>query len=56
MRHIEFIAIDLGFEKGVKMESTAPQVFALLNKFDFKLIEIAKNERFLFENQIKLTL
>ena len=56
MRHIEFIAIDLGFEKGVKMESTAPQVFALLNKFNFKLIEIAKNERFLFENQIKLTL
>ena len=56
MKSIEFIVIDLGFEKGVKMESTAPEVFTILNEFNFKLIAIAKNERFLFENQIKLTL
>jgi FkbM family methyltransferase len=49
MNIIEFIAIDLGFEKGVKQESTAPPVFEILNRYNFKLIAIAKNERFLFQ-------
>jgi len=49
MKNIEFIAIDLGFEKGVKQESTAPPVFEYLNEHNFKLIAIAKNERFLFK-------
>lgn len=47
---IEFIAIDLGFEKGIKQESTAPAVFNLLFENNFILIAIAKNERFLFKN------
>ena len=49
MESVEFIAIDLGFEKGVKQESTAPPVFEFLNGYNFKLIAIAKNERFLFQ-------
>ena len=50
MHLIEFIAIDLGFEKGEKEESTAPEVFNLLYKNHFKLLEISKNERYLFQN------
>jgi FkbM family methyltransferase len=50
MHLIEFIAIDLGFEKGEKQESTAPEVFNLLYKNHFKLLEISKNERYLFQN------
>jgi FkbM family methyltransferase len=49
MESVEFIAIDLGFEKGVKQVSTAPPVFEFLNGYNFKLIAIAKNERFLFQ-------
>jgi len=49
----KFIAIDLGFEKGVNQESTAPAVFKVLNQHNFELIEIAKNERFLFKNSSK---
>jgi FkbM family methyltransferase len=45
----QFIAIDLGFEKSVKQESTAPPVFEILYSHNFKLIAIAKNERFLFQ-------
>jgi len=48
--NIEFIAIDLGFEKGINLESTAPEVFNLLYENNFTLIAIAKNERFLFHN------
>ena len=52
MKNIEFIAIDLGFEKGVKQESTAPPVFEFLSGHNFKLIAIAKNERFLFQKSV----
>ena len=47
---IDFIAIDLGFEKGKKQESTAPQVINFLLKNDFILISIGRNERYLFQN------
>lgn len=47
---VEFIAIDLGFEKGIKQEATAPQVLNLLFKNGFIMISIAKNERFLLQN------
>jgi hypothetical protein len=52
MKSIEFIAIDLGFEKGINQESTAPPVFEVLNNHNFKLIAIAKNERFLFQKSV----
>ena len=47
---VEYVAIDLGFEKGVLQESTAPEVIDLLYQNNFKLFKIAKNERFLFKN------
>jgi FkbM family methyltransferase len=47
---IEYIAIDLGFEKGIKQESTAPAVINFLLMNDFILISIARNERYLFQN------
>jgi len=47
---IEYIAVDLGFEKGKKQESTAPPVINFLFKNDFTLFAISKNERFLFQN------
>lgn len=47
---VEFIAIDLGFEKGIKQESTAPQVFNFLFENGFVLVAITKNERYLFQN------
>lgn len=51
LSRIEFIAIDLGFEKGIKQETTAPPVFNFLFKNNFVLLAIAKNERYLFQNQ-----
>jgi len=54
MSSIDFIAIDLGFEKGINQESTAPPVFQDLYSNNFKLVAIARNERFLFKNQIRL--
>jgi FkbM family methyltransferase len=50
LSQIEFIAIDLGFEKGISQESTAPPVFNLLFENDFILVAIAKNQRYLFQN------
>ena len=50
LSRIEFIAIDLGFEKGIKQESTAPPVFNFLFENAFVLLAIAKNERYLFQN------
>lgn len=50
LSRVEFIAIDLGFEKGIKSESTAPPVFNLLFENGFILLAIAKNERYLFQN------
>ena len=50
---IEFIAIDLGFEKGIKQESTAPPVFEILYKHKFKSVHVGKNERYLFKNQTR---
>lgn len=48
---IEFIAIDLGFEKGINQESTAPVVFNYLYGQDFELIKIQRNERYMFKNR-----
>jgi FkbM family methyltransferase len=47
---IEFIAIDLGFEKGIEQETTAPPVFNFLYQNDFMLYAVGKQERYLFQN------
>lgn len=49
---IEFISADLGFERGLLEESTAPNVINMLLNNGFNLVEISKTKRktFLFKN------
>jgi hypothetical protein len=50
LEKIEYIAIDAGFEKGLQQDSTAPEVFTFLYQNNFVLVDIGKNERYLFQN------
>jgi len=47
---IEYISIDLGFEKGLLQESTFIPCLKLLSQNGFELIKLSKNLRCLFRN------
>lgn len=50
LHQIEYVAIDLGFEKGKKEESTAPQVINFLVRKGFTLLKVTRSDRYLFRN------
>jgi len=49
---IEYIAVDLGFEKGINQETTAPQVINLLMANNFEILKFTKRNCFLFQNKM----
>lgn len=50
LSQIEYIAIDLGFEKGVNQETTAPEVINYLLENNFNVVNFTKRNCFLFKN------
>jgi len=48
---IDYIAVDVGFEKGKNQESTAPEVLNFLYSNDFELFQHTNDLRFLFRNK-----
>ena len=50
LENIDYIAVDLGFEKGVNQETTAPQVINFLMKNNFHILKFTKRNCFLFQN------
>jgi FkbM family methyltransferase len=52
VRNISYIAVDCGFEKGIREESTLVEVINYLVSNDFSLISVGhKTHRYLFKNQ-----
>ncbi|MEK9614503.1 MAG: hypothetical protein VW080_11350, partial [Flavobacteriaceae bacterium] len=53
LKNVEYISADLGFERGVNQETTAPKVINYLLKNGFKLLAFGESRNtFLFKNQI----
>lgn len=50
LNQIEYIAIDLGFEKGINQETTAPQVINFLLANNFYVLNFTRRNCFLFQN------
>lgn len=50
--NIKYIAIDLGFEKGITQETTAPEVINYLLGQGFEILSCSARFRFLFENKL----
>ena len=50
LNNIEYIAVDLGFEKGVSEETTPPQVINFLTANNFHVLKLIKCNSFLFHN------
>lgn len=50
LNQIEYIAIDLGFEKGINQETTAPQVINFLLANNFCILNFTRRNCFLFQN------
>ena len=55
LEQIEYIAVDLGFEKGIKQETTAPEVINFLTTNNFSILKFTKRNSFLFHNRNYLT-
>ena len=53
LKNVEYISGDLGFERGVNQETTAPKVINYLLKNGFKLLAFGEcRNTFLFKNQL----
>jgi len=53
LKNVEYISADLGFERGVNQQTTAPKVINYLLKNGFKLLAFGESRStFLFKNQI----
>jgi len=50
LNQIEYIAVDLGFEKGINQETTAPQVINFLLANNFYILNFTRRNCFLFKN------
>lgn len=53
LKNVEYISADLGFERGIEQDTTAPKIINYLLKNHFQLIDCGKNNHtFLFMNQL----
>ncbi len=50
LKRIEYIAVDLGFEKGLNLETPCPEVVNYLMERNFKLISFTPRSCFVFAN------